>query len=258
MKTWTELEPMTREEREAYFDSPEVRAEIEADRKAKIEKEAADKEAFRVWFAAHQPEWAIKYFSQLLIPTRAKEVVLSNTEGTEATSAAAQETSDILVLSGSPGCGKTVAAALWIFRFVADPARWVFDDKPIKPPKKGEAYYGCGPARPRFTSPAPIWMTAARLSRQDRYDEDSMSDLLTTDRLVVDDLGGEYLDKNGFYMGLLDEIVNEREANKRPTIFTTNLNAKAFRDRYGERIYDRIKEGGRFIACGNVSMRKAG
>ena len=258
MKTWTEMQTMSREERMAYMESPEVMAGIEAEQKAKREKEASDKEAFRAWFATHQPEWAAKHFGQLPIPSRAKEVVLTQMADTEATAAAAQAGADILVLSGSPGCGKTVAAALWVFHFIADPARWAFDDKPVKPPKKGEAYYGCGPARPRFTALSPIWLTAARLSRQDRYDEDSMSELLTTDRLVVDDLGGEYLDKNGFYMGLLDELVNEREANKRATIFTTNLNAKAFRDRYGERIYDRIKEGGRFIACGNVSMRKAG
>jgi len=260
MKTWIEMETMSREERTTYLESPEVRAEIEAEQKALIEKEAADKEAFRAWFAAHQPAWAAKYFGQLLIPARAKEIVLTRVADTEATTAAAQGGADILVLSGSPGCGKTIAAALWVFHFVNDPARWTFDNKIEKPVKKGQVRYVDveGLNRPRFIAQTPIWVTAARLSRQDRYDEDSMSELLTTDHLVVDDLGGEYLDKNGFYIGLLDELVNEREANKRPTIFTTNLNAKAFHDRYGERIYDRIKEGGRFIACGTSSMRKAG
>jgi DNA replication protein DnaC len=256
MKTWAELCKMTQAEQDAYLASPEAQAEIEACKREKEVREASEREAHERWFAANQPGWASSYFSKLPIPERARELVLAGPVETEATIAASRDALDILVLSGSPGCGKTIAAALWLHRFIVSPERWVYDDRPDKPLKKGEVFYGCS-KHPRFTVSAPIWITAARLSRQDRYDEEAMGALLTTERLVIDDLGGEYLDKNGFYMGLLDEIVNERQGNKQATVLTTNLNLEKFHERYGERIYDRIKQGGRFVACGNVSMRKA-
>jgi DNA replication protein DnaC len=101
-----------------------------------------------------------------------------------------------------------------------------------------------------------VWVTAAKLARWERYDEEAMNKLLRTPRLVIDDLGGEYLDKGGFYASLLDELINERQSSSRPTIMTTNLAAEAFKARYGERIVDRIREGGRFFECGNASLRR--
>jgi DNA replication protein DnaC len=242
MKTWAEMSRMTKEDREAYLAQPEVAAEMaEIERKEKEVRDECERKSHE-HFAKHQPTLAKSMMTETGVPHRAAQLVCEMTvDETEAVKAVA-ESLDLLVLSGTPGCGKTIAAALWVWQYLRDPKRW-----------RGT---GCD-TQINFHGPKPIWVTAARLSRWDRYDEDAMTSLLTTKRLVVDDLGGEYLDKNGFYGGLLDELVNEREANKRPTIFTTNLNAKAFHDRYGERIYDRIKEGGRFIACGNVSLRKA-
>ena len=241
MKPWSELLKMNPEDRAAYMALPEVAAEMAEDerksREAKEERERRD----AAYFAARQPEEAKCLMVSVGVPRRAIGIVIEKADETEAIKAAS-EADDLLVLSGSPGCGKTIAAALWVWQYLRDPKRWTANDYDRQINFKGSV---------------PIWVTAARLSRWDRYDEEAVKALLTTRRLVVDDLGGEYLDKNGFYTGLLDELVNEREANRRATIFTTNLNAKAFRDRYGERIYDRIKEGGRFIACGNVSLRKA-
>lgn len=243
MKTWAEMARMTKEDREAYMAQPEIAAEMaENERKAKEAQDENEKRR-REHFDSHQPGLARSMMTAIGVPHRAGQLVcdmvVEETESVKAT----REALDLLVLSGAPGCGKTIAAALWVWQYVGDIKRW-----------QGTDY----DTQINFHGSKPIWVTAAKLSRWDRYDEEAMTSLLTTKRLVVDDLGGEYLDKNGFYTGLLDELVNEREANKRPTIFTTNLNAKAFHDRYGERIYDRIKEGGRFIACGNVSMRKAG
>lgn len=192
-------------------------------------------------FEAHRSTCAEKLFGAIGMPPRALAVASGHLDTTESL-AAVDDARDMLVLSGAPGCGKTVAAAAWLVGFVRDKANWKpdgFDDK-----------------TPRFRWHRPVWVTAARLARWERYDEEKMDELLKTPRLVVDDLGGEYMDKGGFYASLLDEIVNERQAASRPTVLTTNLDAEAFKARYGERIVDRIREGGRFVACGNKSMRR--
>jgi len=185
----------------------------------------------------------VKYVDGLGIPARALEAMRGTREETKAIQASTGAL-DFLVLSGGPGCGKTVAAALWISSYVSDHSLW-----------SNESRLGLRPA-PSFHGSAPIWVTAAKLARCDRYDENHMTKLLRTPRLVIDDLGGEYLDKGGFYASLLDEIVNERQAESKPTIMTTNLNAEAFKERYGERIVDRIREGGRFVGCGDQSLRR--
>lgn len=172
------------------------------------------------------------------MPSRAREAVLGSLLETEAIKAATGAI-DFLVLSGGPGCGKTVAAAAWMVAYVRDRSLWAPSD-----------------FSPRITGIEPVWITAAKLARWQRYDDEAMRKLLRTPRLVVDDLGGEYLDKAGFYASLLDEIVNERQAEAKPTIMTTNLNAEAFKERYGARIVDRIREGGRFFNCGDTSLRR--
>jgi DNA replication protein DnaC len=108
----------------------------------------------------------------------------------------------------------------------------------------------------QFKGSPVVWVTAAKLARWERYDQEEMAKLLKVGKLVIDDLGGEYLDKGGFYASLLDELINERQAGSRATILTTNLDAAGFSSRYGERIVDRIREGGRFFACGNASLRR--
>jgi len=145
----------------------------------------------------------------------------------------------ILVLSGNPGVGKTFAAVHWLAAFVNDDANWT---------EPGTAV--------RLRGRPPILVTAAALARWDRYEQEPMLKLLRAPRLAVDDLGAEYLDKNGFYAALLDEIVNERYSARLPTLLTTNLSAEDFKQRYGERIAGRIRETGGFIACGGEDLRR--
>ena len=73
--------------------------------------------------------------------------------------------------------------------------------------------------------------------------------------LVVDDLGSEYNDAKGFFSALLDEVIDCRYGAKLPTVITTNLDSSGFSARYGARVVDRIREAGRFINCGNTSLR---
>lgn len=134
---------------------------------------------------------------------------------------------EILVLAGDPGRGKTVAAAWWLLQGLQGVQ-----------------------ARNR-----PLFVTAARLSRWERYDGAEMDKLLLASRLVIDDLGNEFNDTKGNFLAVLDEVVADRVANHRPTVITTNLAPEVFKARYGERVRDRIRESGRFQTFAGDSFR---
>lgn len=128
----------------------------------------------------------------------------------------------LLVLAGAPGAGKTVAAC-WAFR-AADG----------------------------------IFLRAAKLARWDRYDMDAMDSLLETNLLVIDDLGSEFLDGKGNFMAIFDEVIADRSENLRRTIMTANMTADVFRERYGERVADRIRKYGAYFETNEESLRKKG
>lgn len=178
------------------------------------------------------------------IPAKDQDRVSSGSiEQTPATDALA--TGAVLVcLSGNPGCGKTTAAAAWIWQYLQRPESW-------KPDRRFHGTPGALPA-----APLPIFLKAARLSRWERYDAKEMDRLLTASRLVIDDLGVEFQDAKGNFMAILDEVIDVRYDESRPTVITTNLDADGFKARYGERIADRIRESGRFVSLGNPSLRK--
>jgi len=108
----------------------------------------------------------------------------------------------------------------------------------------------------RTLEPRLVWRTAKSLSRVPQYDEKAVEPLFTADRLVVDDLGQEYLDKSGFLSALIDEIVSERHRRRLPTVLTSNVTAEEFLARYGRRVVDRIAASGGMVACGGESMRR--
>jgi DNA replication protein DnaC len=139
--------------------------------------------------------------------------------------AAVRAPGDIIVLSGHAGCGKTAAACWWLLQ---------------TPPRSRE----------------PMFVTAARLSRMSRFDEEAMDEIIRAGRLVIDDLAVEYADEKGFFKSLLDEVINARYSDALPTLITTNIDVKAFKLRYEERIVDRIRETGRFESLDNPSLRK--
>lgn len=174
-----------------------------------------------------------------------KDLSLMQADGPRPTAATAALSGPVVltVLSGGTGTGKTTAAAAWLYSFAVDPENW--RDLEGKP---GTIF---GPGAPGCL----LFFTAARLARVSRYSEEEMRSLLRARRLVIDDLGAEYLDEKGAYLSLLDEVVNERYAERLPTVLTTNLQADAFKARYGERIRDRIREAGRFVSLGETSMR---
>jgi DNA replication protein DnaC len=124
-----------------------------------------------------------------------------------------------LILAGTKGTGKTVAAA-WL----------------------------CAERHGTF-------LDVARLCRINRYDEAQMRPLETCRLLVLDDLGQEFSDAKGSFAATLDGIINARYGAMLKTVITTNLTADDFKARYGERVADRIRECGRFIPVTGESMR---
>jgi DNA replication protein DnaC len=138
-----------------------------------------------------------------------------------------------LVLSGGKGTGKSTAAAVWLYENV--------------PPEGAPTY------QRRY------WWNGTKIARTNGYAKD-YEKMIQSKLMVIDDLGVEYQDKNGNFQQRLDELMDERYSNFRKTIITTNLNAEAFKDRYGERVADRMREGfawgGGFMELADDSMRK--
>lgn len=134
----------------------------------------------------------------------------------------------IMVLGGAKGQGKTTAGGY----FLADPAaKW---------PRQ--------PYAPRF-------MTVAQLLRTNRYDAAQMAALERCPALVIDDLGSEYLDDKGAFLAFFFGLVNARYADWLDTVITCNLSRDKFRERYGERAYDRLREVGEYFEYEGESKR---
>jgi len=152
-------------------------------------------------------------------PARALEVALASPRRTPALDAVRREPSVwCVVLSGGVGTGKTVAAAWW----------------------------GAQVAGGRFA-------TLPDLESRGRYDRAGLASVERARRLVLDDLGAEHL--NDSSRCLVDGLLDARYRAGNPIVITTNLTARQFRARYGERIVDRIRDGGRFVQVSGNSMR---
>ena len=100
----------------------------------------------------------------------------------------------------------------------------------------------------KFRHRLPMFMRGNALARYDRFNESAMGALLGASRLVLDDIGTEYLDERGAYLSLLDELIDVRYSQELPIVITTNLTAPEFKGRYGSRIARRIRECGAFAA----------
>lgn len=127
----------------------------------------------------------------------------------------------VVVLSGKVGCGKTVAAT---GHFVG--------------------HGGC------------VFMRATEFAAASRYDADARKRLASARGIVLDDLGQEFADVKGSFLTDLQELVDSCYGDYKPLIITTNLVAKEFAARYGDRIVDRIRECGAFLFVDGESLRR--
>lgn len=126
-----------------------------------------------------------------------------------------------LIVSGSKGCGKTVAATWWALR---------------------------QPTVPRF-------IRATTFAASSRYEREDRNKLLEAPALVLDDLGTEYLDAKGSFLVDLDELMDVFYGDYKPLLITTNSSLDDFRARVGDRFADRMRECAAFWATSAPSLR---
>ncbi len=103
----------------------------------------------------------------------------------------------------------------------------------------------------------PDFISATVLEKRGRYDKETSERLEKSSLLVLDDLGVEPLDSKGYFVSLIDELVDAFYGSKRRLVVTSNLSAKTIAERYGARIWSRLCEVGTIASCGNVDLRRA-
>jgi DNA replication protein DnaC len=190
------------------------------------DQELADRRAAEK--AKAQREEEVKRYGELAsrgFPERAIDFAKSASENTAAMRRVASwdpEVDSILVLSGSPGCGKTVAATWWAAK----------------------------------RSSPPRFVRATTFAASSRYDRDTRDEWFGSRALVLDDLGTEYLDAKGSFLVDLDELLDVFYGDRKPLLITTNCTKDAFKERYGSRVVDRLRESGSWFSISEPSMRK--
>lgn len=137
----------------------------------------------------------------------------------------------ILVLCGKPGTGKTHLACAVAGAFIERHRTALFST-----------------------------VTAAVRHVKDTYRRDSersesqaMSDLLTPDLLILDEVGVQLGTEHE--MRILFEVVNERYADCLPTILISNLDEAELLKFTGARLMDRVRDGGAVVAFDWESYR---
>lgn len=150
------------------------------------------------------------------------------------------ETRRWLMLCGKVGRGKTA----W--------ATGHFNDKVASRVERNERWGGHRP---------PLWMTESSLFRQAEANSKNgyhgravfLGKLITCPILMLDDLGGNRRPLTDWQGGAMRDLLSERHANLRPTMFTTNYETwEELEVRYGDHIVSRLIE-----ACG-VMIRMGG
>jgi hypothetical protein len=144
------------------------------------------------------------------------------TEAMSAVTTFRDDQSSFLVLAGGLGTGKTVAGA------------WLCDSH-------------AGPA---------LFLDSTEIARAPWYNNPGQGQWESVDVLTIDDLGVEYVDAKGWFLMVLDGVMNARYNRGVKTIITTNLTLERFKGRYRERMMDRIHEAGRFVELKGPNLRR--
>lgn len=129
----------------------------------------------------------------------------------------------LLVLTGAPGTGKTLAAARWLVRHAG--GRYVLASEFSRAMCQAE------------------WSKRAN----DLYDARERFRLASA--LVIDDAGENETPEKSAHLA---ELMRTRYDERRATVVTTNLGNKDFAERYGERVMTRLAEHGGSITLKTV------
>lgn len=139
------------------------------------------------------------------------------------------QTRPLLVLSGARGVGKSHAAA-----------RWLWHRYPLDPPRRREERR---------------WWDAREVQMLGRYDLAAHRELVGLPLLVIDDLGAEPGDEDAWWRSRIELTITRRAEDLRPTCVSTNLCADDLRERYGERLYDRLRHRASWVEVSGANLR---
>ena len=196
---------------------PAYRVEVEA-RSAELEAQARGYEVLR----------REEHLRAIGLPERLAEILalpLADTQALAAVRAWLDRDLTFLVLGGSVGVGKTVAAAS------------------------------------AFVERGGLFRKASQITRMSQFDEESWDRLYRARLLVVDDLGTEPHDQGGWATAALLDLFDRRYDARARTILTVNITVETFRQRYGQdggRFLDRLRESGEWFNVAGESMRRPG
>jgi DNA replication protein DnaC len=101
------------------------------------------------------------------------------------------------------------------------------------------------------------FVRAADLVEAGSFDREFWDSLEAVTVLAIDELGAER--SNVEFESKLFNLLNGRYQRMKRTLIATNANADGFKARYAgtglERLFDRIRNGGKFATCSGVSQR---
>lgn len=135
----------------------------------------------------------------------------------------------IVVLTGDPGCGKTLAASTWLLY------------------AKRNSRYRAFPRR---------LITARAFCRISGFDSDGFDAIAKAECLVLDDLGREHSDKRSYFAGVLSDLLSERHGSMLPTVITTNDPMSLIEKNYGPALASRLNEAMLIQLRGEPDLRK--
>lgn len=98
---------------------------------------------------------------------------------------------------------------------------------------------------------------SALLQQHDAEASENLTDtVLSSDLLIIDDLGTEFL--NSYTVSRFFQIINERIRIRKSTVISTNLSLSGLKERYTERIASRILSEYELIHtdCADIRLRK--
>jgi len=160
-----------------------------------------------------------------------------------------------IILSGKYGCGKTYAIHALLHKLRRDRQK-KHDDLMEGYKNKTVSWDDMNKStfysyEVEFIKANEMYRNIKNFDKQDGY----VDSYKYAAMLVIDDLGAEYCPDSGFFQSIIDEIIDVRYELGRSTIISTNLSIVDFRNRYGGRITDRIKEWGWVYESKEDSLR---
>jgi hypothetical protein len=189
-----------------------------------------------------KPAYVGEFLRDAGVPRRFRDVLLGEVKDTQAITRVGAWCDErekkpgvfCLVLGADKGLGKSVAAAWWLSETM-----------------HGQQSATC--AGGEFTR----WQSASALMQMNPYSDGFSALCREPGPLVLDDVGTEITDSKGNFASKLDALIDARSCEYLPLLMTTNLSVGAFKERYSERVVDRIREGGRYFGITGETMRRA-